>query len=148
MYEYIKKMEAPYQEGCPECRVKHLWSEVFKFCGCGRQGETLAKIRDSLVALKAVSNAHRSDAPCYVMGKATPEMKTLHDAERDAMGPANADYYLMAYLLCAADLTEHGGSVPGWPTDYGDIIIAAMGTKTADELDEMFDHEPYDHEVA
>lgn len=103
------------------------------FCECGRPEDALAKMRDALKAIKAVSDMHRSDIECYPQGVATPAMKSLHAAESAACGADDGARYLMYYTLDKAGLTEHGGSVPGWPTDDGVAFLKHLEDVNQDD---------------
>lgn len=113
--------------------ASYVWHDTLNFCACGRPENVLVKMRDTLRALQNVSDAHRSNESCYVMGAPTPKMKALHDAEHSAAGADDGSRYLMYYVLSRARLTEHGGSVPGWPTNLGREFLTFLETTDPDD---------------
>jgi hypothetical protein len=84
-----------------------------KWCGCGNPEKALEYMRDVLRLLEARSAAHWDK-----------ESNAAIDAVMDTRTGLGISY---AYMLEAADLTEHGGSVHGlWLSDKGKQILAAL----------------------
>lgn len=131
--------EQPYKDDCHACRVKRFWFEDLKFCGCGTQGEVLGVFRDAMTIMHDRSEGNRA-------GSETAWMDGC--AKLDQLWNGNVAFeYLVQYTLCAHDLTEHGGSVGGsWLRPEGEKLLEAMVGKTDEELDEMLEHDEYDHE--
>jgi hypothetical protein len=122
--------EPPYRDDCSACVVKRFWLDTLRFCGCGIQGPTLGVFRDVMQTM--------SDA---VEQKTELSWNEAYEARKKLFADNTAWEYLVYYTLDAHDLTEHGGSVPGWLSAAGEHILSAMAGKSDDELDDMLDHE-------
>jgi len=105
-----------------------VWTEDLRFCACGDPATLLRHLRDAMRALKVQSDSWR-DKP---IGNWTPEDQERSDVTRKALGEG-ALYWATAYLLDAAGLTEHGGSVPGWLTPKGVEFLTALETTPEEE---------------
>lgn len=125
-------MSGKKKDDCPACIVKRFWFETLEFCGCGIQGPTLGVFRD---VMQTFADAVEKN-----------DWGAAYTAREKLFGGNTAWEYLVYYVLAAVDLTEHGGSVPGWLTDEGKCVQAAMSGKTDEELDEMLNHDEYEHE--
>lgn len=75
---------------------------IFNFCGCGDIESTLQYLRDHMQLLDDHKKAR------FTLGN------------RFTYTPAE---YLVWYELDRVRLTEHGGAVPGWLTDYGEQLL-------------------------
>ncbi len=98
--------------------VDEVW-KALGFCACGKPEKVIRKMQAALVSIQAVSTMHLSGKEWYIGGKPTPEVQALYDLRDAASGSDDGERYLMYYSLDKAGLTEHGSSVPGWPTDFG-----------------------------
>jgi hypothetical protein len=87
-----------------------LQTKVLGFCGCGAPELSLAFVRDGLQHIE-----WRLDS------KATWDEK---EAKALELFGSEAGAYFFYYFVDRGDLTEHGGSVPGWLTDKGRNFIA------------------------
>ena len=91
--------------------------ERLGFCGCGRPKESLSLIND---LLEYVEN-YRSKPYTGAFQGAEWDKHCQDDV--DALNKVIADHpdgikYILFYLISDKDITEHGGSVPGWIEDY------------------------------
>jgi hypothetical protein len=83
-------------------------SGIFNFCGCGLPEEAIKFIRDVM--------AH--------IDRKRPDNQKFEDfykewsEEGDKIAPLGALYFTY-YVLADKELTEHGGSVPGWLSPKG-----------------------------
>lgn len=112
----------------------YVWFEKLKFCGCGSPETVLRHLRGAMRALQDQTEAWSTERSAFSFGKWAPADQERSDGVRWALGGGEKDseneygafYYMTAYLLAAADLTEHGGSVPGWLTDFGREVLARL----------------------
>lgn len=81
-----------------------IQTHVFGFCGCGNTEDTLKYIRDHMQLLDDHKKNH--------FGPETGARYTFSPAE-----------YLVWYELDRVRLTEHGGAVPGWLTQFGEEML-------------------------
>lgn len=90
--------------------------ELFGFCGCGCPDAALAYVRDAmrLVAMRG-PEAFEARSKWYKSVK-QPAIDALFHGNRGAE-------YFMWYMLDSKELTEHGGSVPGWLTPLGESVL-------------------------
>ena len=95
----MSKWKADPNDATPdECLIYDLWHDL-NFCGCGDPVAALALMRDELRRMTD--------------GKIKPS-KTPH-------------WWLLAYVLDAAELTEHGTVVASaWPTPKGEKLLAVL----------------------
>jgi len=95
--------------------IDFLQRGVFGFCCCGRQDLSLEYILGALLLVEKRKELDGSDAR-YEPWKQEVE---------DYFGSEGAKYF-MWYWLDSKELTEHGGSVPGWLTKRGEEAIEAI----------------------
>ncbi len=104
-----------------------LLIEEAGFCGCGDLGEAAA-------ALAALLNTLAPDHVPAWNGEAP--FSAYSQALRDAWRKVLLDHpegvlTLLWYWIDHLEITEHGGSVPGWLTEKGQIVrYAARETAT------------------
>jgi hypothetical protein len=101
--------------------IESIFCSFLGFCGCGDPGMALKYVRDSLQLLH--------DLQYKVWEK--QEAFESWDARVDAFFGTRQAKYFMWYRLDDLDLTEHGGSIPGWLTDKGEELLR--------EIDENID---------
>lgn len=116
MFEDLINDEGMYEDSRGVCfndvaEYLHESKDWCGFCGCGIPEMSLRCIRD---CLRLIDDLH-SDKTDYD-GWATERDKI---ASRPVM-------YTLWYMLDRLELTEHGGSVPGWLTDKGHEMLKAL----------------------
>lgn len=90
-------------------------SHFFGFCGCGDPEGNLQYIRDGLDFIDWRFNVEN-----------TPFEK-IKEKQLEIFGNEKAAYFF--YYWCdKEDLTEHGGSVPGWLSEKGKLILDILKT--------------------
>lgn len=87
--------------------IELIQSVVFNHCCCGSPEASLAYLRDVLQLLSNYTDRHAEEA------KEALENFFYSEGEK----------YTAYYVLSRADLTEHGGSVPGWLTPMGRGVL-------------------------
>lgn len=100
--------------------IQQVWYERWKFCGCYSPEDVLDRIRDVLAKIRARS------ADC----NGTSDVWIGHtNAIKATCGSSEIDFALMMYLLHAARLTEHGGTVGGsWLSSDGERMLIELET--------------------
>ena len=96
-----------YDEVLHEDLLLALHSGVLKFCGCGRPEESVRYVMEGLKILE------------YTFGMPYEDKRALRE---EHFGIDGAEYFFY-YVMDALELTEHGGSVPGWVTPEGKEFI-------------------------
>ena len=94
---------------------------ILGFCGCGRPEENLLYVLGGLELIEELHTSLREHDAWEVWW---PEYKARELAH---FGNENAAYFFCYW--CAeqpAELTEHGGSVPGWLTAKGRELLALL----------------------
>lgn len=84
---------------------------IFNFCGCGSPEETLKYIHDCLQIVKDGTNM---------------DYKEFCECKSKIFNNNSGAENFMWYFLDNQELTEHGSSVPGWITDYGEEMLSDM----------------------
>ena len=84
-----------------------LHSGVLKFCGCGRPEDNVKYVLDGLKIMEETSHLPYRDKKCI---------------RREHFGSGGAEYFFY-YTMDILELTEHGGSVPGWVSPEGKEFI-------------------------
>lgn len=98
------------------------WIGLFGFCGCGFPEDALEFLRQALAHVKM-----RAD-----------ENVTFEAVKQDELSVFGSQgcAYFMYYVLDKAELTEHGGCVPGWLTKEGKELLEDLEElKAAKESD-------------
>lgn len=90
------------------------------FCGCGSNEVALTFVRDMLAHL-AVKWDVGGDREAW-----EGWCRRYRDREARLFGGNVGASYFAYYRLDDLRLTEHGGSVPGWPTEDGHQLLAAL----------------------
>jgi len=106
--EYITPDECHYDN-----EEELLQCGVFGFCGCGLPEDNLKYIRDGL--------HHINNLRLQVHTKKC----TFENWKKDGIeifGNKSAEYFFY-YWADTQELSEHGGSVPGWLTEKGEQIL-------------------------
>jgi hypothetical protein len=106
-------------DGCFHEDAESVLGDLLGLCGCGRPEEVLRYVLDALrlVAMRGPSeyDGHRA----WYDAEYRPRVDDLFG------GNTGAEYF-MWYMLADKDLTEHGGSVPGWLTALGEEVLADL----------------------
>jgi hypothetical protein len=113
--KYYDELDCEYDDP-----IEFYHSAVFKFCGCGSPEDSLKHIQKSLHLIKN-------------MKEQLWTKKILWDEWNEQVKiilPNDEIKYFTYYWLDSQKLTEHGGSVPGWLTKYGE--------ETLSDLNEIF----------
>tara|TARA_R110000868_G_scaffold148418_4_gene370369 strand:+ start:41 stop:418 length:378 start_codon:yes stop_codon:yes gene_type:complete len=90
---------------------------ILGFCGCGCKDKSLAYIRAGLAFIDA---GFRAEMPYE-------DFRALELATFKTDGAA----YFFYYWADAEELTEHGGSVPGWLTGKGRDVLHLLDEEAA-----------------
>lgn len=98
-----------------------LQTGIFKFCGCGRPEDNLDYILGGLELI--------AEKPPQGYDAFSAWFDKHQERVRAHFGSMKAAYFFY-YWADKEDLTEHGGSVPGWLTDKGhDLMLMLRGAK-------------------
>lgn len=98
-----------------------LQTKILGFCGCGNPELSL---KHTQTALRQVYNLKE------LVWEKKQTFKDW-DAESEKLLGGEASAYFMWYWLDTKELTEHGGSVPGW--------LSTKGYELLEDLDEYFE---------
>ena len=110
-------------DGCHYEDAVSVLGGVLGFCGCGDPEAALRYIRDVLRLIDEPRPDGHVEWEKWYEG---------HRAREVALLPDEGARWLVYYLLDDKELTEHGGSVPGWLTGKGDDVLAALNTMDLD----------------
>jgi len=89
---------------------------MFGFCCCGEPNHALSLVRDVLRHIKNVrEKVYESELSFGDAWKQWEQEGKKICGEREL--------YFVYYFLHLKNLTEHGGSVPGWLTDAGEELL-------------------------
>jgi len=105
-----------------------LTVHVLKFCGCGLPGEAMEFVGKVMRLLRDMHDDH--------------DVWDAKWKELDELFPNDGIRYLVYYYLDNLELTEHGGSVPGWLTEKGKQVLFDI----EQTLNEQDDPTPEDKE--
>ena len=103
--------------------IDYLQSGIFEFCGCGNAVSSLSFIRDGLSHI-----AWRSE---YYAQK-NSDYSVVRAKENEVFSNENIAYFFH-YWADKQELTEHGGSVPGWLTKEGHSMLAVLNYAIEEE---------------
>lgn len=104
-------------EGCTSDSAEELIAVgLFKWCGCGQPWTSLA------YALAALQNI--ADLKDRLWEKQITWEQW--NANEMALHGDSGRAYFFYYWADGLGLTEHGGSVPGWLTDYGREVLGLL----------------------
>ena len=92
---------------------------VFGFCGCGLPDENVKLIVDGLRLLKESSDRGAEERKKIPHEEWYPDW----DKRMNSVFESEASKYFFYYWCDKEELTEHGGSVPGWLTDKGVEVL-------------------------
>lgn len=93
--------------------ISYYQCDVLGGCGCGCPDENVRYVRDAL-ALVAEKCPDGADWKIWY---------AEHRKKTDALFGNQAAEYFMWYWLAENELTEHGGSVPGWLEQRGQDLL-------------------------
>lgn len=101
-------------------RMGDVWTEeavleALGFCGCGQPEQALRYVRDGM---RLLAEDPPKGVPFHAWWPG-------HEVRLDAFAPSAARDVLW-YLLNDRGLAEHGGSIPGWLTEKGEEVLAAL----------------------
>jgi len=103
------------------------WEGELNWCGCGNPEAALALTRDVLRAVADHSAAVRSARDhLWPPSDAARGRSDALQARLDELLPTQGTRWITLYALDAAGLLEHGGCLPGWPTDLGLAVLAGL----------------------
>lgn len=105
-----------YQGQHYEDLTEALHCGVLGFCACGAPEENLTFI---LGALELISQQCPDDIPWSTWWEENQAKKAAY------FGNDGAAYFFY-YCADKAELTEHGGSVPGWLTEKGEELLTLL----------------------
>lgn len=91
-------------------------TKIFGFCGCGLPEENLEYIHDGLTHIGAERPEHDGWDVWY---------KKWIEEGAVIFGNESSRYFFF-YWCDTQELTEHGGSVPGWLTEKGKQVLADL----------------------
>lgn len=104
---------------CYETAEDFYQSRSFNFCGCGSPDKNLEYIRDGLAHIDKTQPENISREEYH---KWYDEWKK---EGHEIFGNEKARYFFF-YWADMLELTEHGGSVPGWLTEKGRETLADL----------------------
>lgn len=107
-------------EGLHHESASDYMCHVLGFCGCGVPESALAYVRDAMKAIQAMTER----------GYAKPDIDACY-----RMFASDGERYFVWYRLDNLELTEHGGSVPGWLTDKGKDWLVALDEALEQEVE-------------
>lgn len=97
---------------------------IFGFCGCGCPENNLKYIRDGLEHIEWRMDSYRNKDNEL-------SYEQLQAKAVEIFGNESAAYFF--YYWCdTKDLTEHGGSVPGWLSEHGKTMLEVLKTLKLD----------------
>lgn len=102
-----------------ECDLNSIQTEL-GFCTCGNAYDNLRYIRDGLAHI---------DSPRPEGNNEWDKWYKQWLADGIALFGNERARYFFFYWADAAELTEHGGSVPGWLTDKGHDLLSCLKAK-------------------
>lgn len=107
---YIGPEEVYYEDA-----ESFILSGILGFCGCGMPEDAGRYIRDVLKHIEILANLSREVDWSANYASWTEQGKKLFASQ-------GAEYFAY-YVLSEKELTEHGGSVPGWLTEKGKNVL-------------------------
>jgi hypothetical protein len=109
----------PDADGCSyEDAVNLIQVGILGFCGCGVPGMNLAFVRDGLAHID-----QKFDGDVFKERDAWHAFWNAKKADEKRIFGSEAAAYFFYYWASKEDLTEHGGSVPGWLSDKGREVL-------------------------
>lgn len=100
----------------------YIQQHVLEWCACGQPDENLLYIRGGLRLIAEKYESPEGDWEAWYKE---------HRRKVDEHFKSQQGEYFFYYWCAAHDLTEHGGSVPGWLDSKGEELLALL-----DELGE------------
>jgi hypothetical protein len=112
-----------HRDGCDYDDFRDfILQSVFDFCGCGALYCAAEFIRDGLQYFKtkeAITAKHQTAEDWSAICKELA-------AEEERVFGSRGSAMLFFYVLDSKDLTEHGGSVPGWLNEKGEALLEEL----------------------
>lgn len=93
-----------------------LIASLLGFCGCGSPEDAVQFTGKVLRLIKSNSDVNWSNIV---------EVES-HRRKKDDIFKDSGSEYFTYYVLDEKEITEHGGSVPGWLTDKGHALLALI----------------------
>lgn len=103
----LQGIDWSYEAGCDNPIMDFIWNELFGFCGCYQPEEGFKLVREVMNAINDTTN----DRNCM----------SSYD-----MRNGSVEKVFIMYWLDEREITEHGGSIPGWLTPYGKELLHVM----------------------
>ena len=107
---YIDEDDCTYEDA-----ESFILSGILGFCGCGMPEDTGKYIRDVLMHVDKLANLSR--------GEGWVDRYAEWGSDGKKIFANSGSEYFAYYVLSEKELTEHGGSVPGWLTDKGRDVL-------------------------
>ena len=105
------------QDGCYYEDVEDfIATGLLGFCGCGKPHHAIKHVRQSLQLVHDLK---------YLVWEEKLTYKEWKEKTKEVFLNEGAEYF-MWYFLDNKELTEHGGSVPGWLTGKGEELLADL----------------------
>ena len=106
------------EDGCfYESALDLYQSHFFGFCGCGCNDDNIRYIRDGLSYIDSLMIVGPENRAARNIWWEEMQMKG-----EEIFGNQQAKYFFY-YWADKEGLTEHGGSVPGWLTEKGKMVL-------------------------
>lgn len=120
-----------YSDGCHYCTPQEvLHSAILGFCGCGAPQMSLSFIRDGLTHIEQRCKwPDRADfaSPEDYEAASKAFWQAIQAEERAVFGSEGGAWFFY-YWADTKDLTEHGGSAPGWLSQRGKDFLEELKT--------------------
>lgn len=114
--QYDQSTQCYEYEGCSYQTVEDIvQTGIFGFCGCGSQEDNLKYILEGLEYIN------------WRLEDKTTDFNNKLIQQNEIFGNEKAAYFF--YYWCdKEELTEHGGSVPGWLSPKGKLLVSILKT--------------------
>lgn len=134
-------------DGCHyDTAVSLIQGYFLDSCGCGRPAENLVFVLEGLRFINTPSPnswklpvAERDPSPEAM----TEWSKHREEREKELFYTKRIAYFFY-YWADHLDLTEHGGAVPGWLTDKGQLVLNLLEEMLEDGLLELGEEDDYE----
>lgn len=115
-------------EGCfHDSAVSFYQSYFFGFCGCGCSENNIRYIRDGLQYIEALMHGPNDREERHKWWVAM-------QVKGDGIFGNERSKYFFYYWADTKGLTEHGGAVPGWLTNKGEMVLQDL-VQIVEEMD-------------
>lgn len=104
-------------DGCDYQDAAELLRSRILVCGCGMPEAAMLFVVEMLECFSDLGSAKtRAEMDAWCEQRRATEARLMQ---------SDGARYFVYYLLNELGLLEHGGSVPGWPTEEGKAFVAA-----------------------